>query len=108
MLVVVVNMQTLKLADEFFPSLTNGNKRVTIRAGKRDIEIGPLLFKGDTDTTIQQQVEVERIAYTKCKYLTDDDAWMDDADSVPALLRTLSRFYPGMGHEDLVTIIYFS
>jgi len=112
-------MQTLKLVNDLFGGLSNGSKRCTIRAGRRDVQIGPLLFES-TDAIyglnsyglqdgefLTQKVFVTEIRYTMFGLLTDEIARLDGANSAEELKRAMYRFYPHLIASDEITIVFF-
>ena len=103
-------MQALKLANDLFPGLRDGSKQCTIRAGRRDIQIGPLLFES-TDLvdgeSLKQEVFVTEIRYTFLGLITDEIAQMDGCPTADELESVMHRFYPDLSLGDVVTVIIF-
>lgn len=100
-------MQTLKLADDLFPKLSDGSKKGTIRTGKRDIQPGELLLEAASGAKLAHAVDVRRVSYTTAAQLTPADAALDGYSSVSELFAALRRFYPSIAGADLVTVIEF-
>ncbi len=100
--------QTLKLSPEGFKALRAGEKRVTIRRGRPDVELGYLRFTDPSDPESLGEV-VSMVAITRI-LLGDipDPVLQDDGFSgTPEALEKLSEFYPDLTTSDEVTTIYF-
>lgn len=100
-------VQELKLADDLFPGLISGDKRVTIRAGDRDIKLGRLVF-----TSVDggyDPVPVEVFTVMKCFMwaVTDEVAQVDGADTAEELLEGMKRFYPDLDWDSIVTVVFY-
>jgi len=105
--------QTLKLANELFEDLRGGIKKCTVRAGKRDVSLGPLIFEStdpvdDDSVFLFQEVNITEVRYTTLKYLSDEVAQMDGAADAVELLGSLRNFYPDLDLNDEITIIIFN
>lgn len=100
-------MQSLKLADDLFPKLSDRSKRGTIRTGKRDIAPGEMLLEAASGATLSHLVDVRRVSYTTAAQLTPEDAALDGYASVSELFAALRQFYPSITGSDLVTVIEF-
>lgn len=100
-------MQGLKLADDLFVPLRNGNKFTTIRNGRRDIALGNLRFDGATDDTLSELVIVTSVTFTTLGEVSwetlDRDGFQDHDDA----MKQMRRFYPDITLEDEVTVIDF-
>ena len=100
-------MQTLKLADDLFEPLERGEKHVTIRKGRRDIQLGDLQFQGIGDESLKKIVEVTEIRYLRVSgipdYMCVEDGFNDWID----FFNGMKRFYPELKATNEVTIIYF-
>ena len=99
--------QTLKLADDLFPSLLAGKKCATVRAGARAIELGELLFESVSGTQ-RASVEVYEVRHKALSRLTNLEAAADGATSAEELARALKRFYPSLGPNDAITVVLHS
>ncbi len=106
-------MQQLKLANDLFPSVLNNTKHMTIRKGRRDIQLGWLELE-TTDpiapdgTTLNHAVRVHRVSYTFVGGLCDREAKEDGFESVQDLIDKMQRFYPGLDAGTEVTLVYWS
>lgn len=104
-------MQTLKLANDLFPGLKDGTKRCTVRAGRRDIELGPLLFISSTleegGDHLKEKVFVTEVRYTMFGLLTDEIADMDGGVTAEELRAAMYRFYPNLISSSEITIVIF-
>lgn len=104
-------MQTLKLANDLWSDLTLG-KRVTVRAGRRDIQLGPLRLEStepdfEIGEHLQEVVEVVEVRYKRLRDLTDLEAEEDGATDADELRDVLRRFYPNLRPDDEITLVYF-
>jgi dUTP pyrophosphatase len=101
-------MQTLNLDARFFPALASGQKRVTVRAGHRDIQVGELIFQSVAEEPMREfPVTVTSVEYTEFDKLTDSDAVLDCEENAENLKKTLLQFYPSLGPSDEVTVVHF-
>jgi hypothetical protein len=105
-------MQKLKLANDLFPGFEQGTKRCTVRAGRRDIKLGPLIFEstdlvGDPPATLCQKVFVTEVRYTMFGLLSDEVAFLDGGVTAEELKRAMYRFYPHLISSDEITIVFF-
>lgn len=99
-------MQELKLADDLLAGLKSGRKTCTIRAGKRDITCGLLVFSG-VDSWEDVAVMVANVAHKKLAELTDAEAQLDGAESAEGMAETLKRFYPTIDPDSDITVVEF-
>jgi hypothetical protein len=100
-------VQTLPLEDELLRKVADGTKRGTIRLGRRDVELGPLLLEPTSGTGWAVTVAVQRVAFCLVGDLTDADAIIDGCPSRAALVENLTRFYPHVTDSDTATVISF-
>lgn len=104
-------MQQLKLANDLFPGVVNNTKHMTIRKGRRDIQLGWLEIE-TTDPVqgsfLNHAVRVHRVVYTMVGMLCDRDAKEDGFDSVQDLIDKMQRFYPGLDAGTEITLVYWS
>ncbi|TJW14443.1 MAG: ASCH domain-containing protein [Mesorhizobium sp.] len=98
---------TLKLADDLFPGLLNGEKTCTIRSGRRDIQLGPLVFESVSGELNQVTVEVISVIYMRAGDIPDDLARADGARDGTELLDAMKRFYPDLKSESEITAVIF-
>lgn len=99
-------MQTLKLADDLFPSLLDGTKLCTIRRGERDISLDRLTFENVSETQFAV-VFVTSVRKTFIDLLTDEEAQADGAKNAEDMFQSLKRFYPDLEKDSPITIIQF-
>lgn len=100
-------MQTLKLTDELFVPLRAGDKEVTIRKGKRDIDLGLLWFEGTQDESLREQVEVVEVRYVRASGVPEDVCRIDGFSDWYDFYMGMKKFYPDLEATDTVTIIFF-
>jgi hypothetical protein len=101
-------MQTLKLADDLFGPLREGNKNITIRKGYREIHLGKLLFEGAEDETLQEEVEVVEVVHIRVSGVTDEIAQMDGFNNWVDFFEGMKYYYPDLEVSDECTIIFFN
>lgn len=99
-------MQTLKLADDLFPALDAGVKRGTVRAGRREIELGFLRLESVSGEK-RRDVEVARVSFVRARNMSQADADMDGVKSPHELFDVLTRFYPELTGDSVLTVIEF-
>lgn len=98
-------MQKLLLAEDVFDSLLRG-KSVTIRKGRRDIQLGELLFES-TDMKRTAEVYVTRVTYIELARISDEDMHADGFSNHKEMYEMMKRFYPDLQPYDEVTIVEF-
>lgn len=120
-----VQIQQMKMANNFFADIESGNKTATIRKGRRDIQLAPMEFEstdpvGLDSGTIEEgmarteplykiaQVDITEITYKKFGNLTNEDAQIDNYVDVAQLKQVMLGFYPDLSDDDEVTIIRFA
>jgi hypothetical protein len=96
--------QTLRLRPEYFAAVRRGEKRSTIRAGRRLLREGALVLASDAD---HLTVQVTHITYKCFHELNDEDARLDGFTDAQALRQTLYHFYPNLLEGNVLTIVYF-
>ncbi len=103
-------MQQLKLATDLFDDLVTGRKYMTIRKGRRDIQLGELEFEsvGEVGGGLKKVVRVHRVAYTLVGGLCDREAKEDGFQSVHDLILGMQRFYPDLDENTEITLVYWS
>ncbi len=104
-------MQQLKLANDLFGFVLTHQKYMTIRKGRRDIQLGELEFEstdGVDGKFLKTVVKVHRISYTLVGSLCDREAKEDGFKSVQDLIDKMQRFYPGLDADTEVTLVYWS
>ena len=103
------NMQTLFLVEELFELIDCG-KTVTIRKGRRDIQLGELKFLSPVDGDehpMKRIVDVTHLMYCKAKDIPMDLLQDDGFDDHDDMIKQLQRFYPGLDEETECTAILF-
>lgn len=98
-------MQELKLAEEIFDKLKMG-KRVTIRLGKRDIQLGELMFVSVKERRVKI-VDVTHVTYCKLGNTPFEDLLCDGFKDYADMKKQMSQFYADIKFEDVVTVIRF-
>lgn len=96
-------MQTLKLADDLLP-LVDDWKQMTIRKGRRDIQLGDLVLENVSGTD-KREVVVTEVRHKRVKDITRFEAQSDGFSSVLDLMDGMKRFYPDLDRETEVTIV---
>ena len=99
--------QKLKLADDLFPSLEEGNKTMTIRRGHRDIRLGDLLFEGVTDESLQKEVEVVEVTHIRVVGVSDEECQSDGFNDWTDFYQGMKKYYPDLDVTEECTLIYF-
>jgi hypothetical protein len=99
-------MQTLKLADDLLIPLLEGNKELTIRRGRRDIQLGPLKFETVSGND-EVEVEVIEVRYVRISGVPDDICKEDGFENWVDFYEGMKRFYPDLDVSEECTIIIF-
>lgn len=66
-------MQSLALADHLFADVNEGIKTATILAGRRDIELGPLVMNSICGP-MAARVNITDVRHKKFKDITDEES----------------------------------
>jgi uncharacterized protein YqfB (UPF0267 family) len=95
----------LKFSGESIKAIQAGTKTATVRKGVRSFPAG--LIKAIS--TNAEPIVLQNVVTTskKMSELTDADAKLNGSDSLDELKADLSRDYPGIEPEDVVTVITF-
>lgn len=131
-LVNIEGYQQLMLANDLFPLFHTGDKRLTCRKGRRDIQLDDLLFistdpvemtdEWDTYCRIYMDVDgqpvptlhmcqlvtVHQVRYKRVRHVDEPEAIQDGFESVEALYHGMKRFYPDLTLDDELTFVYFN
>jgi hypothetical protein len=97
-------MREILLSPKFIPLVLSGAKTSTIRAGRRDYQIGPA-FIASGPTLID--VDVTSVRYTTAGELTEDDARREGYSGTLELISVLREFYPTLMENTPVTVVRF-
>ena len=101
-------LQFLKLDDDLLLAIIGGDgERVTVRKGRRDIELGRLLFIGSKDETLRYEVEVSEVRYVQIIKVDDDVIEAEGFTNWHDFYNDMKKFYPDLDVCDEVTVIYF-
>jgi hypothetical protein len=103
-------MQSLQLANDLWGDLHLG-RRITVRAGRRDIRLGPLMLESTLPDAAGQHlreiVDVTEVRHKRFRDLTDTEAEDDGATDADEMREALRRFYPALGPDDEITLVCF-
>lgn len=99
-------MQKLTLFEDIFDALEQG-KLCTIRKGRRDIQLGDLLFES-IETMRPEIVQVEIVYYCRLDKVAIEDLQNDGFKDHQDLCEKMKRFYPDITPEDEVTVVKFA
>ncbi len=100
-------MQKLVLLDNLFPALRNGEIRLTVRKGYRDIRLGNMEFHNVSDDDIHE-VYVEEVRHLQLMNIEYDIVKMDNYRSLDELVEGLRVHYPDISLDDEITVVIFS
>jgi len=95
---------SLRLKPELLEAVRCGRKTSTIRAGRKNVEQGPLVLESAQSTLL---VRITRVTYKRFKSLTDEDARKDGYSGVDLLEKELHSIYPALGNNSFLTQIEF-
>ena len=98
-------MQKLTLFEDIFDALEHG-KLTTIRKGRRDIQLGDLLFES-VDTKRKEVVQVVIVYYCRLSNVAIEDLQNDGFTDHQDMWEKMKRFYPDILFDDEVTIVKF-
>jgi hypothetical protein len=100
-------IEILKLADNLFKPLRQGNKKLTIRRGRLDVQLGSLMFEGVEDNTIWEQVEVIEIRYVRIINVPEEIYIADGFKNWVDFYEGMRKHYFDLDITDECTIIIF-
>lgn len=89
---------------EMKADVLEGKKKITIREGRRDYSNGPVLI-GCHVLNWATMREITNVRYATLKNVPEEDYRDDGFDSKADMLMALSKFYPNVNWDSLVTII---
>ena len=97
--------QKLLMTEGVFDALTDG-KRVTIRKGRRNIQLGDIIFES-TEIKRIQKADIIYVMYSLLKNIPIDAIENDGFNSVEEMLDGMKGFYPDITLDSECTIVYF-
>ena len=100
-----MEIQKLMLAEDVFDSLEIG-KICTIRNGRRDIQLGELMFES-TETHRTHNVMVHTVIFTELQRVPFRYVLNDGFISYDDMCDKLKRFYPDIKLCDEFTVVVF-
>jgi len=95
---------SLHLKPELLEAVRSGRKTSTIRAGRKQLEPGPLVLEAKQGTFL---VRVTRVTCKRFRSLTDEDARKDGYSGIEQLEKELRAIYPTLGRNSFITQIEF-
>lgn len=103
-----IPQQMLTLDDDLLLAIIGGDgERVTVRNGRRDIELEPLVFVGARDSGLRYIVEVIEVRYLKAYDIPEDVIKAEGFDNWTNFYNDMKRFYPDMDLTDECTVVFF-
>jgi hypothetical protein len=99
-------MFTMKLVSDLWTELMSGAKQCTIRAGRRDVPLGPMRFE-ETNGTRAACVNVTDVRHKLLRELTDEEARVDGAKDAPEMKNALRQFYPDLTEDSEITLVFW-
>jgi hypothetical protein len=99
--------QFLALADDLFQPLRKGDKKLTIRRGRRDIELGSLIFEGTNDKTLWEEVEVVEVRYLRISDVSKKLCQSDGFKNWVDFYQGMKKYYPDLDVSEECTVIKF-
>lgn len=97
--------QHLDLNAALVQSLDRGHKRVTVRKGRRNIQLGMLAYRPTDRSMLERWVQVNEVRYKRLRDLTEQEATLDDGHTPVSLGFELARYYPDLRLDDEVTVV---
>ncbi len=96
--------QALLIADDLMPLIKSGKKKITIRKGRRDVELGKLLFTSSDEI---QMVEVVEVRYLRVSGVSEEICKQDGFYGWVDFYEGMKRFYPDLDVSEECTIVFF-
>jgi len=101
-------LQFLKLDDDLLLAIIGGDgERVTVRLGRRDIQLGRLLFIGSKDIGLRYEVGVTEVRYVQVVNVDDDVIKAEGFNDWTDFYEDMKKYYPDLDVSNEVTVIYF-
>jgi hypothetical protein len=98
-------MQNLIIADDLVAPTKAGLKKNTIRAGIRDITVGPLELRSFSGTHPVIEVDVVEVSHKLASEVSDQEIAANGFRDLDDMLLGMKRFYPDFGPSSQVTVI---
>lgn len=98
-------MKFLVIADDLVAPTNAGLKKNTIRAGKRDIDVGTLELRSSSGTHPVIVVEVTEVSFKRAREVTASEVRANGFVDHDDMLAGMKRFYPTFGPESEVTVV---
>lgn len=95
---------SLRLRPEFLAAVRCGQKRSTIRTGRRHIELGLLVLESAGESVL---VNVSKVTYKRFGELSDEDARSDGYANLTQLEAELRSVYPRLRKSSPLTVVEF-
>jgi len=102
-------VQVLFLARDLFESIDQG-KTVTIRKGRRDVQLGDLRFLSpiqEGEEQLQRDVYVTYVMYCKAIDIPIDLLMDDGFEDHDDMLEGMKRFYPDFEEDTECTVVIY-
>ena len=100
--------QMLNLDDDLLLAIIGGDgERVTVRKGRRDIELGTLLFVGARDSGLRFIVTVIEVRYVRVVDVDDNVIDAEGFDNWTDFYNGMKKYYPDLDVSDECTVVYF-
>ena len=101
-------LQSLFLDDDLLLAIIGGDgERVTVRKGRRDIQLGELQFIGSRDETLRYEVGVIEVRHVQIINVDEDVIAAEGFTNWTDFYDGMKKFYPDLDVTDEVTVIYF-
>ncbi len=102
----------IRLANELFPAVLSGEKKLTVREGIRSYSLGSACFiPSDSidprNFDLDIDIMINCLTYKKIKDVTNKEALADGFKNAQHMLKGLQKFYPDIKEDDLVTLVWF-
>jgi len=94
----------LHFRPEFVRKIISGEKRATIRLGKKDVREGMTVYLAVGGRPFAR-ARIVRVSYKKLKELTRHEIRSEGYTSLPDLISDLKKIYPALSPDDMVTYI---
>lgn len=95
----------IPLASQYVDLVRSGQKRATVRAGKRSYRLGPGMLDAGA---VNIPIWIDALDTKRVGELTDEDAKLDGFSGLAELRSALMHHYPAIKDDDPVTVVRFS
>lgn len=96
--------QAMLIADDLMPLIKDGSKKLTVRKGRRDVELGKLTFSSSDELC---DVEVVEVRYLRVSGVPNEICVADGFANWVDFYEGMKKYYPDLDVAEECTIVFF-